>query len=207
MVSKYKSMFKKTENQNKIKSKSIRDNYCRGELKKEILKGLILGGFIVASFALPNLPQILTLFDTKNSRERFKIKRVLKNLQNQKFIDIYEKDNEQIVKITEKGQQKILKYKFDELKITRPKKWDGCWRIIAFDIPEKRKKARNALTMKLKEMELYPLQKSVFICPFKCRDEIDFVGEIFNIKKFIHYFIAKEIDEKDTDYLRKYYNL
>ncbi len=109
------------------------------------------------------------------------------------------------MKITEKGKQRVLKYKFNEMIIGRPKKWDGYWRIIAFDIPEKYKRGRDALTRKLKEMELYPLQKSVFICPFECRDEIDFIGEIFNIRKFIHYFVAKEID--DEKYLKQFYNL
>ena len=40
-------------------------NYKRGEMAKEILKGLVLGGFIVACFALPGLAQVATLFNRK----------------------------------------------------------------------------------------------------------------------------------------------
>ncbi|MFH1956224.1 MAG: hypothetical protein ABIJ28_01060 [Patescibacteria group bacterium] len=187
--------------------KSIRDNYSKGELAKEILKGLAIGGLIVASFALPNLPQIFSLFGVKTSRERYKMNRILQNLEKQKLIDIYGKGDDIVMEITEKGKKRILKYKFDEIVIARPKKWDGYWRMIIFDIPERYKKGRDALTRKFKEMEIYPLQKSVFICPFECGDEINFVSEFFDVRKFVHYFVIKEIDEKDGDFLRGYYNL
>ncbi|MBU1159968.1 hypothetical protein KKD04_02185 [Patescibacteria group bacterium] len=187
--------------------KSIRDNYSKGELAKEILKGLAIGGLIVASFALPNLPQIFSLFGVKTSRERYKMNRILQNLEKQKLIDIYGKGDDIVMEITEKGKKRILKYKFDEIVIVRPKKWDGYWRMIIFDIPERYKKGRDALTRKFKEMEIYPLQKSVFICPFECGDEINFVSEFFDVRKFVHYFVIKEIDEKDGDFLRGYYNL
>lgn len=189
------------------KEKSIRDNYKRGELAKEILKGLAVGGLIVASFALPNLPQIFSLLGIKSSRDRFRVRRALESLKKQKLIDLYEKGEDMVMEITERGEGRVLKYKIDEVKIIRPKKWDGFWRVIMFDIPENYKRARDALSSKLKEMELYPLQKSVFVCPFECRDEVNFVSEFFNIKKFVHYFIANKIDEKDEDYLRRYYNL
>jgi DNA-binding transcriptional regulator PaaX len=192
-------------NKNKKEKKSLRNNIAKRELTKNILKGLAVGGLIVASFALPGLPQIFSMLGINNSKDRYRVKRVIKSLEEQKLIDIYEKDDKQTMKITEKGKQRVLKYKFNEMIIGRPKKWDKHWRIISFDIPEKHKKGRDALTRKLKEMELYPIQKSVFICPFECRDEIDFIGEIFNIRKFIHYFVAKEID--DEEYLKKFYHL
>lgn len=183
----------------------IRENYSKGELAKEILKGLVIGGVIVASFALPNLPQILQLFGAQTAKDRYKIKRAIHSLKNNKLVNIYEKDEMGIVEITESGKKRVLKYKIDDIKITRPKKWDKYWRVVTFDIPEKFKKGRDSLSRKLKEMEFYPLQKSVFVCPFECKDEIDFINEIFNTKKFVHYIVAKEIS--DEKFLKRYYNL
>ncbi|MFA4890099.1 MAG: hypothetical protein WC587_00475 [Candidatus Paceibacterota bacterium] len=192
----------KVKNKTKI---SIRDKYAKGELAKDILKGLAIGGLIVASFALPNLPQVFNFFGIKNSKEKFKLNRALRNLQSQKLIDIYKKGNDMVMEITEKGNKKILKYKFDELELIRPKKWDGYWRVIVFDIPEKYKKARSALTNKLKEMEFYPLQKSVFVCPFECDDEIDFITEFFNVRRFVRFLLVKEINQ--DNFLKQFYNL
>ena len=185
--------------------KSIRDKYVKGELAKEILKGLAIGGLLVASFALPNLPQVFHLLGVKTARERYRVKRSISDLQKKKMINLYEKGDDLVMEITKEGEKRILKYRFDELKIEKPKKWDGFWHLIIFDIPENHKKARNALTRKLKEMEFYPFQKSVFICPFECEDEIDFIGEFFNVKKFINYFVVKEVD--DDTFLKRYYNL
>jgi len=191
----------------KQKIKSIREMDTRGELTKEILKGLAIGGVVVASFALPNLLQVLTLFGVGNARERYEARRAIERLKKQKLINMYQKGGDLVMEITEEGKKRVLKYEIDEMRINRPKKWDGDWRIVAYDIPERNKKARKALTGKLKEMGLYPLQKSVFACPFGCRDEIDFISEFFNIRNFIHYFIVKEMDEKDERCLKRYYNL
>lgn len=189
----------------KQKTVSIRENYSKGELAKQILKGLAIGGIIVANFALPNLSQVLKLFGAQTAKDRYRIKRAAYSLKNEKMVNIYEKDGIDIIEITEGGKKRILKYKFDDIKITRPKKWDKCWRIIIFDIPERFKKARDALSKKLKDMEFYPLQKSVFVCPFECKDKIDFINEFFNTGKFVHYIIAKEINNEE--FLKRHYNL
>lgn len=185
--------------------KSIRENYSKGELVKEILKGLAIGGVIVASFALPNIAQILSLFGANNSKDRYRVNRAIQILKNKKLVNMYEKDGKNIVEITENGNKRVLAYAINEIKITRPKNWDGFWRVIVFDIPEKYKIARRALSAKLNDMEIYPLQKSVFICPFECRNEIDFICEFFNVKKYVKYILAKKID--DEEFLKRYYNL
>lgn len=187
-----------------MNKKSIRDNSPKYELTKEILKRLAVGGLIIASFALPNLPQVFNFLGIKSAKDRRRIRRAIQSLEKQKLINIYEKGDDQIMEITEKGEKRVLKYKIDEMKIARPKKWDGYWRVIIFDIPEKYKKGRDALSKKLKEMELYPLQKSVFVCPFECKNEIDFIGEFFDVRKFIYYFTTRDLDD---NYLKKYYNL
>lgn len=177
----------------------------RRELTKEILKSLALGGLVVASLALPNLPQVFSFLGVKTPRERYAVKRALGSLARQKLIKITDKNNEQVMEITEAGQKRILKYKFEEMFIKRPPKWDGLWRVIMFDIPEKHKQGRDALSRKLKEMEFCPLQKSVFVFPFKCKDELDFICEIFGIREFVYYFAAKSIDNEVN--LKLHYDL
>lgn len=191
----------------KPKIKSIKDPYIKGELAKEILMGLIKGGIIISSFALPNMALILKMFDANDYRDRYRIIRVMKNLKNKKLIGIYEKEGEERIEITEKGKKRIVRYKIDELKLTRPKKWDGEWRIIMFDIPEKFKKGRDALTKKIKDMEICPMQKSVYVCPFNCRDEIDFISEVFGVRRFVRYVVASDLGEDEELKLKLFYNL
>lgn len=175
----------------------MRKNYSKGELAKDILKGLALGGFIVACFACPNFAQVAKMFKANDWDERRRLKQSLRGLEKKKLIKFDEKNDKMIIEITEDGKKKVLKYKYEEMEIKKPKKWDKLWRMVIFDIPEVHKKARNALNLKLQELGFYPLQKSVFLHPFDCRNEIDFIGEYFNVREHINYFVVNEIERED----------
>lgn len=96
--------------------------------------------------------------------------------------------------LTADGKERILNYNLDTLEIKKQDKWDGLWRIVIFDIPESKKRARDALSLKLKNMGTLAIQKSVFVCPYECKDEIDFVVEFFSLKPFVRFIVAKDID-------------
>lgn len=169
-------------------------DYEHGELAKEILKGLAFGGFIVLCLAMPNIAQVAKLFQAKNSKERYRFDRSLRNLQKKKLVRIYQKDGQDVVEITRDGKRKVLSYNIDEMKLKHARKWNKEWHIIMFDIPEPKKKARLALSQKIREFGLYPLQKSVFVSPYPCKEEIDFVGEFFNVRNHLIYATAKDIE-------------
>lgn len=190
---------------NKKEIKSIRERHIKGELAKNILKSLAIGGVLAAGLALPNIVQLLDFFGATESKEKLKIIRTMKKMKERKLVRIYEKDGLDVVEITESGKKRVLSYDLENIKIIRPKKWDGYWRVIIFDIPEKNKKARRALNFKLNDMEFFPLQKSVFVCPFECDKEIDFVAGFFGIRRHVKRILAKEIENDDV--LRRFYNL
>lgn len=97
--------------------------------------------------------------------------------------------------LTDKGRLRAITFSFQNMKIDR-KDWDGQWRLVIFDIPEKIKWGRNALRRKIKELGFYELQKSVFVFPYECKDEIDFIIEFFGIRKYVRFGILKEIDNE-----------
>lgn len=70
-----------------------------------------------------------------------------------------EKDGRKIMlKLTDKGREEVI-----VKKLLAEEKWDGKWRIVIFDIPEKHRKLRSILRSKLREWEFKPWQKSVWI--------------------------------------------
>jgi len=118
----------------------------------EVLKLVGAGAFIAASFTAPNLPRVLKPFYSDSAEyeiwKRFNIpylKRTLKRLEKQKLVEIKEKDQKQVVVITNRGRKKILKYALEEIKIKKPKEWDRKWRLVCYDIPRKLSKLRNVL--------------------------------------------------------------
>lgn len=116
------------------------------------------------------------------------LRRILHEFYRDRLIDWrQEKDGFATIVLTERGRKHALRYKIDDLKINIPIHWDGRWRIVLFDIPEKRKKAREAFRTKLQELGFYQFQKSAWVFPFHCKDEIDFLIEIFEIRPHVQY--------------------
>ncbi|MBI5798814.1 MAG: hypothetical protein HZB10_02695 [Candidatus Yonathbacteria bacterium] len=169
-------------------------DYRKGELAKEILKGLAMGGFLVACMAMPGLTNIVPLFKPRGAKDRYYIKRAVKTLKKKRLVNIYTRNGNEVVEITNAGKKKVLEYDLDDMKLKVPKKWDGWWRIVMFDIPQPKKKGRDAVSRKIKELGMYPIQKSVFVSPYACKNEIDFIGEFFNVREHIIYIKAKEIE-------------
>jgi DNA-binding transcriptional regulator PaaX len=97
--------------------------------------------------------------------------------------------------LTDKGKMRALTYRFQEIKINK-NNWDGKWRVVVFDIPEKLKRGRDALRIKLKELGFYELQKSVLVFPWECRDEIEFIIEFFNLRKYVRVGVLETIDNE-----------
>ncbi len=84
--------------------------------------------------------------------------------------------------------------KFQEKK--SEKQWDGKWRIIMFDIPEKMREKRDWLRNQLSNLEYKSLQKSVFIG--KQPLEEVFFREIIdrNLHQYIRLVTVGEIDDE-----------
>ena len=100
------------------------------------------------------------------------------------------------LRLTQNGKAKALTYNLDGMKIPVMKQWDKKWRIILFDIPGKHKKARDALARVLKNIGCRQFQKSVFINPFECQKEIDFVIEFFSLRSYVHTILADHLDNE-----------
>lgn len=173
---------------------------------KDILKLVGVGAFLAASIAIPNLPLILKPFIVNNHGyevwKRFNIpylKRTLERLEAQKLAEVEEKDGMQIVKITDAGRRRILKYALDELAVEKPKIWDGKWRLISYDIPKNLKNLRAVFRDYLRAWGFYPLHESVFLHAYPCFRQVEFLREYLGIGEYVRFFIVSKI-ENDTPF-------
>lgn len=95
--------------------------------------------------------------------KRSEISRALKRLRERGLIDFVSDEN-LAYRLTNKGKQKAI---WESVTI-KDEKWDGKWRLVIFDIPEKRKQARNLLRSSLKEWGFVHWQKSVWATKANC---------------------------------------
>lgn len=115
-------------------------------------------------------------------------------LEKYKYIKIHRQDQQFSVKITQNGERRIQRFNIDNLVIKKPKKWDGEWRIVIFDIPEKRKTVRDFMRAKLKQIGFLELQKSVWVFPYPCQNEIRCITDYFQVDNNLYYVVAKKIN-------------
>jgi DNA-binding transcriptional regulator PaaX len=110
------------------------------------------------------------------------------------------------VELTQKGHTAIATMYANEYRIPEPAFWDGKWRVVMFDIREKRRRARSQLRTLLMGAGFLRLQDSVWIHPYPCDEFIGLVrahlksgtGEMLS-------FVAEAL-ESDRK-LREHFNL
>ncbi len=122
------------------------------------------------------------------------------------YVDFEKLDNMKYkVKLTERGRAKMLLTLFNEMGKETKRDWDGSWRIVAFDIPETHKQERDGFRKKLRDVGFHALQQSVFICPYACKKELEFMMSVFGIERFVKIVEAKHISEEGE--LRKIFGM
>lgn len=108
------------------------------------------------------------------------------------------------IKLTKKGQLRWQKLFLD--KPLHSECWDYKWRLIVFDIPNKNKAARDALRLSLKRMGMFQLQKSVWITPHHCKNELEALRTLYSLSPAAVRLIEASNVEGDN-LLRNYFRL
>jgi len=79
-----------------------------------------------------------------------------------------------------------------------PRRWDGKWRIISFDVPEKMRKHRDALRSALVSSGYQKLHNSVWVGKDPLpHDVFGFIHEE-ELEDYIHLFLANNFDKEEN---------
>ena len=142
-------------------------------------------------------------WDEINRQELY---RAIRRLYQTKLISMKEnEDGSETAIITRKGREIVLTFRIEKMSIKPMKRWDRKWRVILFDVPEKYRRGRDALRSALKKMDFLEYQKSVFIHPFECQNEVDFVIEYFQLRSWVRFLVAETLDNEL--HLKKHFDL
>lgn len=100
------------------------------------------------------------------------------------------------IALTKNGKKVALRYRLENMFIPKPKKWDGKWRLVLFDIPEKLRKSRDSFRFHLRQLGFFEYQKSSFIYPYPCDREVDYLREFWRVKPFVRFLIVEQMDNE-----------
>jgi DNA-binding transcriptional regulator PaaX len=134
-----------------------------------------------------------------------KIAKTSYNLRRYRFVRHAKKRVDNNYLLTPKGENKLRDILIDDIEIKNPKRWDGKWRLVMYDFPIRFKKARNAFRFKLKQLGFFQFQKSAWIYPYPCEEEILFVADFYGVRKHLEILeVGKILDDRK---IKKYFGL
>lgn len=179
----------------------------KSEIVKDILTYLLLVGAIWVAASSPyfSIRLLREIKKWKNYPGK-KFSNAFYVLKKQGSIKIEKRGKQFYISLTKEGKKKANWLQIDALKIKKPKKWDGKWRIVIFDISQLKKFFRELFRGKLKELGFYPLQKSVWVIPYECQAEIELLRDFFGLtEKEVKLIVAEKIEKPEE--LRKFFKI
>ena len=191
--------------------KELVDRFMEGEsaeayIGRAVLAMIGLGGVLMVGAIAPN---IFSAFGKYNKNSHYDQKQLHKSvyyLRKRGLVKFVKKSDKVCeIKITRQGRSKLAEFAIEQISLRIDKPWDGKWRAVVFDIPERDRHARNSLRRKLKELGLIRLQQSIFMHPYPIEDEILFIAAFFDVEKYIEILTVENmLDDSD---LRKHFGL
>lgn len=180
---------------------------------KTVLSLLGMGVTIAAALIVPKATSALINTFSQgespwNDWKKFNLsylRQTLRRLQRQKMVEIKDINGKQQITITQKGKTRILEYSLDELEITKPKMWDKKWRVVIYDIPNRKKYLQELMRETLKNLGFLAIQESVYIVPYPCYKEIEFLRECYHVGPYIKYLLVDKLE--DDSVYKTYFGL
>lgn len=177
-----------------------------GAFQQAMLAAVAVGGIVVIAATIPNAAQLLKYFPgyKRGARFNYKTKTVLGRLVEKGCITFVEKDGKRYARITEKGEH-ILQMEVEKKVMLKKKKWDRRWRIVIFDILERRRSTRVRIRRFMEEYGFVRLQDSVWIYPYDCEDLIALAKANFRLGADVLYMIVERLEQ--DKHLREHFTL
>ena len=191
-----------------ILEKEIKVKDKRKNIQKIILSTIAIAGILSVAAVAPNIFSVIKQFEDPTRRKKnlkYSINESFTRLKEKGFIEIVEVNGKKVARITKKGEGKLDFLDKHNFKLKIPKKWDGRWRVVIFDIKESRSKTRFLLRKTLSQIGFIRLQNSVWLYPYACEDLISLLKADFKVGKDVLYLIVEKL-ENDW-HLRKTFNL
>lgn len=180
-MSKYKYYFKKP----------------KGEIVKDILYGLMVGGMVVIAATSPYFAvNVVRAFQKRKQYKKRSFMNAFYRLKKQGLLEISQKNHQIYISLTDEGRKKAGMLQVNHLKIKRAKTWDKKWRVVIFDISELTRIKRDGFRGFLKMLGFYPFQQSVWVQPYDCKDEVELLRDFFGLtKREVNLLVVEHLED------------
>ncbi|MEK7604475.1 MAG: hypothetical protein AAB442_01615 [Patescibacteria group bacterium] len=175
------------------------------DIQNVVLASIAVAGLIPLAAIAGNALQLLKYLPHDKYNLRYRTKSAAGRLVAKGYATWIEKDGKKYLRITPAGREVFTFEQAKNALMNQKKKWDGRWRMVVFDIPERRRRIRNRLCVIMGEIGFVRLQDSVWVYPHDSEDFIALLKAELKIGKDVLYAIVDTI-EHDT-HLRRHFKL
>lgn len=174
-----------------------------------ILAIAAIAGVVAVAAIAPNIFQILGKkgkFRSADPEKRYRqVAKSFYYLKREGYIEWHKAGRELVLKLTGKGKNKLSALDFETMMVSHPKRWDGNWWLVLADVPQAYRYQEDLLRAKLKLMNFYPFQRSVWIYPYNPRTEIDTVARFYEIERFVTTMQVSKVEKPDEAALLEFF--
>ncbi len=144
-------------------------------IQTALLRTLYIGGILTIAILAPKVMRILGSPDRAKAKRKELYGRINAAKSRLKQRGLVREDTNGRIKLTRQGEVRIERVLMHEYEIPDPVLWDGKWRILFFDIRERRRKVRTQLRHLLQGAGFARLQDSAWVHPFPCDEFVALV--------------------------------
>lgn len=188
----------------------VKQRAKRQKIQNAVLASVYLTAGLGLILMAPNAARLLKYVEKyigPKPRLNRRMSQAINRLRERGLVERIQIDKGIALRLTKKGAELATSLEEEEklFEIRKPKKWDYKWRIVIFDIWERRRAVRDRLRTLLQRNGFVKIQNSVWVYPYDCEELFVFLRTNLRLGKGIIYIVAEEI-ENDAS-LRKHFIL
>lgn len=174
---------------------------------------LAVGGILTLTAIAPNIFVAIDKIFLKNHRRKPRHEekkqiaaKTIYYLRTRKYISMRVTGGDFRVRLTRLGKKRVGNLEFENLTVPLPKKWDRKWWQVAADIPTKKYKSyADLFRRKLKVMNFFPFQRTLWYYPYDPREEIEWIASNLKIVNFVTVMEVSRLDLEDEKRMMGYF--
>src|SRR3989344_1400032 len=184
-----------------VVEKEAKKKRVRGYIQHAIFATVATAGVLLVAMAAPNTLQLLgKVPGMRHSRFNAQARTALGRLAQKGWIVFERKDGKNFARITEAGRRAFA-FEAQRTGLYPRRRWDKRWRIVMFDVPERRRAVRAKLRTAMKSLGFVRLQDSAWVYPYDCEDLIALLKAELKIGFSALYLVVEHIE--NDKYLRE----
>lgn len=169
----------------------------RGLIERAIIGTLAFGGMLTIAMMAPKVLSLikhehLDYILPRDPKQR--LQEVMSRMKQKGLIRYEAVRGKHYPRLTALGQKQATNIAFGAISIRKPRRWDRRWRMVIFDIEERRKNDRKKVRRLLQRLGFVRLQNSVWVHPYDCEEIIALIKADLRIGRDILYVIADAIE-------------